>query len=223
MGRLPFVGEWLTEVSPTRRIPSHGTHLFATTYALDFIAVNEGGRTARGGGARPLFSTESPQHFYAFDQPIYSPVDGTVIDVHDGEPDHQARRSAVPLLFYALSQKGRMRRGFPGLAGNYVIVEDAATGHFVGLAHLREGSVAVSAGEAVRAGVQIGTCGNSGNSTQPHLHIQAMDGPDPESARGVPLRFSRFAQHGPGRPLISANRENACPEQGSIVSIVSRP
>ena len=40
IGRLPFEGEWLTEVSPTRRVPSHGTDLFGTTYAFDFLAVD---------------------------------------------------------------------------------------------------------------------------------------------------------------------------------------
>jgi len=37
--RLPFRGTWLARNSPARRVPSHGTHLFATTYAMDFIAV----------------------------------------------------------------------------------------------------------------------------------------------------------------------------------------
>ena len=46
IGRLPFDGQWLTERSPTRRVPSHGTHLFATTYALDFVAVDDDGLTA---------------------------------------------------------------------------------------------------------------------------------------------------------------------------------
>jgi hypothetical protein len=42
---LPFTGTWLVQNSPARRVPSHGTHLFATTYAIDFVAVR-GRRTA---------------------------------------------------------------------------------------------------------------------------------------------------------------------------------
>ena len=42
IGRLPFEGWWLSEVSPTRRVPSHGTDLFATTYAFDIVAVDDG-------------------------------------------------------------------------------------------------------------------------------------------------------------------------------------
>ncbi|MDQ2698131.1 MAG: hypothetical protein M3Y46_04995, partial [Actinomycetota bacterium] len=39
---LPFRGTWLAENSPARRVPSHGTHHFASTYAIDFVAVEEG-------------------------------------------------------------------------------------------------------------------------------------------------------------------------------------
>ena len=45
IGKLPFDGQWLTEHSPTRRVPSHGTHLFATTYAFDFVAVDDDDRS----------------------------------------------------------------------------------------------------------------------------------------------------------------------------------
>ena len=42
---LPFRGTWRAEMSPARRVPSHGTHLFATTYGIDFVAV-QGRRSA---------------------------------------------------------------------------------------------------------------------------------------------------------------------------------
>ena len=56
IGKLPFDGQWLTERSPTRRVPSHGTHLFATTYALDFVAVDDDGLTAPPRSVRALFT-----------------------------------------------------------------------------------------------------------------------------------------------------------------------
>ena len=59
IGRIPFDGQWLTEISPTRRVPSHGTDLFATTYALDFLAVDDDGRTAPKRSLRALFA---PNH-----------------------------------------------------------------------------------------------------------------------------------------------------------------
>ena len=42
----PFTGRWLARNSPARRVPSHGTHVMGTTYAIDFIAVDERGRSA---------------------------------------------------------------------------------------------------------------------------------------------------------------------------------
>jgi hypothetical protein len=43
---FPFTGRWLVQNSPANRTPSHGTTLFATTYAIDFVPVNDLGRTA---------------------------------------------------------------------------------------------------------------------------------------------------------------------------------
>ena len=184
-GRIPFDGQWLTEISPTRRVPSHGTDLFATTYALDFLAVDDDGRTAPKRSLRTVFATESPELFYAFGRPLYSPVAGTVVSAHDGEPDHEARRSMLTLIPHGLSQPRRIRRGLTAILGNHVIIQVTGSPYYVGLVHLQRGSVQVSPGERLRAGDQIGRCGNSGNSTQPHLHIQAMDSPDAYAAKGV--------------------------------------
>ena len=218
IGRIPFDGQWLTEISPTRRVPSHGTDLFATTYALDFLAVDDDGRTAPKRSLRTVFATESPELFYAFGRSLYSPVAGTVVSVHDGEPDHEARRSILTLIPYGLSQPRRIRRGLTAILGNHVIIQVTGSPYYVGLVHLQRGSVQVSPGERVCAGDQIGRCGNSGNSTQPHLHIQAMDSPDLRAAKGAPLRFEEFRQRSPQQGAPWALRRQSCPEQGSIIA-----
>ena len=218
IGRIPFDGQWLTEISPTRRVPSHGTDLFGTTYALDFLAVDDDGRTAPKRSLRTVFATESPELFYAFGRPLYSPVAGTVVSAHDGEPDHEARRSMLTLIPYGLSQPRRIRRGLTAILGNHVIIQVAGSPYYVGLVHLQRGSVQVSPGERLRAGDQIGGCGNSGNSTQPHLHIQAVDSPDAYAAKGVPLRFEEFRQRSPQQGAPWEFRRQSCPEQGSIIA-----
>ncbi|MCZ2820443.1 M23 family metallopeptidase [Modestobacter sp. VKM Ac-2977] len=186
--QLPFRGTWRVENSPARRVPSHGTHLFATTYAIDFTAVR-GRRTATTRDWRSLLSTEPVDRFVAFGQPVLAPAAGRVVSVHDGEPDGVARRSQAARVPYALTQAGRARGGAGALAGNHVVLELESGGAHVVLAHLREGSLQVRPGDPVTAGQQLAECGNSGNSTQPHVHVQAMDSADPFTARGLPLAF----------------------------------
>jgi hypothetical protein len=188
---LPFRGTWLARNSPARRVPSHGTHLFATTYGIDFIAVS-GRRTATTRDWRALLSTEPVDRFFAFGQPVLAPAAATVVSVHDGEADHVARRSQLALVPYAVTQAARVRAGAGAIAGNHVILELEGRGGYVVLAHLRAGSIRAGVGESVAAGQELAACGNSGNSTQPHLHIQIMDSADAFAARGLPMSFRNY-------------------------------
>ncbi|WP_422754265.1 M23 family metallopeptidase [Micromonospora sp. WMMD708] len=212
---LPFRGTWLVRNSPARRVPSHGTDLFATTYAMDFVAVR-GRRTATVRDWRTVLSTEPPQRFLAFGRPILAPAAGRVVAVHDGEADHEARRSPTTLLSYALTQAARVRRGAGAVAGNHVIVEPAGHRGYVLLAHLRAGSVRVAVGDEVDVGQELAGCGNSGNSTQPHLHIQVMDAADPYAARGVPMAFRHYRSwRRPGDPPVEVDR--GVPGEAAVV------
>jgi len=212
---LPFRGTWLARYSPARRVPSHGTHLFATTYAIDFIAVADR-RTATRRDWRTLLSTEPADRFIAFGLPILAPAAGRVVSVHDGEADHVARRSQLTLAHYALTQAGRARQGAIALAGNHVIVELADRRGYVVLAHLRAGSIRVAAGDPVGVGQELGACGNSGNSTQPHLHIQVMDTPDQATAKGLPLAFRNYRawRRRGARPAVV---EQGIPHESEVV------
>lgn len=72
------------------------------------------------------------------------------------------------------------------------------------LAHLRRGSVCVRPGDTVNAGQQIGECGNSGNSTQPHVHVQVIDSLRfDEATRGVPVAFRHPGYPDPRVPAES--------------------
>jgi len=146
---FPFRGRWLARNSPARRVPSHGTHLLGVTYAIDFIAVDERGRPAPRTW-RTMVATERPELFRGFGQPILAPVAGTVVSTHDGECDHDARRSQLALLPYALTQAKRVRAGVPAIAGNHVVVSLGHGGPFVLLAHLRRGTIRVRSGDVVR-------------------------------------------------------------------------
>lgn len=181
----PFVGRWRVRNSPADRVPSHGTALLATSYAIDFVAVDDTGHSAPV-TMRSLLRREDARRFPGFERLLSAPVAGTVVGLENSVVDHDAHRG-LPSVGYALTQRGRLRSGWTALAGNHVLI--AVDGVVVALCHLRRGSVAVRLGQRVEAGEVIGRCGNSGNSTEPHVHVQAIDGLDVERAAAVPLTF----------------------------------
>lgn len=213
---LPFTGLWLARNSPARRVPSHGTNLLGERYAIDFIAVDHHYRTANRRDWRTLLASEPLERFFAYGRPVLAPVDGVVVAVHDGEVDHVARRSQLTLLPYALGQPARIRQGVAAIAGNYVFVALNPGSAVAALVHLRAGSLRVAVGERVTTGQHVADCGNSGNSTQPHVHVQVMDSPDVAVARGVPMTFRRFREWPPGARQFRI-KEFALPAEGSVV------
>lgn len=186
--QYPLRGSFRARNSPARRVPSHGTHLMGTTYAIDLVPVDVHGRVAARGW-RALLATEPPEAFVGFGAPVLAPAAGTVVIAHDGEEDHAARRSQPALLAYTAGQSRRIHDGPAAIAGNHVVVALERGGPFVLVAHLRRGSLRVRVGDRILAGESLAECGNSGNSTQPHVHLQVTDSTDWGAARGLPLAF----------------------------------
>jgi murein DD-endopeptidase MepM/ murein hydrolase activator NlpD len=194
----------------------------ATTYAIDLVPVDARGRSAAARDWRTILATEPPERFLGFGVAVLAPASGTVVHVHDGEPDHAARRSQLSLIPYMLGQAGRLRRGVASLAGNHVILELASGRGYVALAHLRRGGGGGGpggggGGGVVHPGHQLAACGNSGNTTQPHVHLQVMDGADPMTASGVPMAFTRFREYRRGSSGIVVA---GLPAEGSIIEQV---
>ena len=188
----PLAGPLTARHSPADRAPSHGTDLFASALAVDLVPVDARGRTGRV-TLRTWLATEPPEHFPGFGRPVLAPVPGTVLAAVDEHPDHPAHRG-LPSVAYALSQGRRAARGWPGLAGNHLLLA-IETGVVAALCHLRRGSLRVAAGQQVRRDEQVAECGNTGNSTEPHLHLQAMNGPDPPTARPVHITIGGRMPH----------------------------
>lgn len=191
----PLTGRLLIRNSPADRVPSHGTDLAATAYSIDLVPVDETGRSAR---YTPVsFLRPEPPHLFAgFGRPVRAPIAGTVRIAHDGEVDHRAYRG-LPSVAYALTQARRVNRGWDHVAGNHVVIQAAPASRsdgpgqvFVALCHLRRASLTVRAGEQIAVGEMIGRCGNSGNSMQPHVHLQAMTAQDATRAEALPITFA---------------------------------
>jgi murein DD-endopeptidase MepM/ murein hydrolase activator NlpD len=117
---------------------------------------------------------------------VYAATTGRVVRVRQGQRDHRSRTS-WPALLYLLAE-GMVREvlGAGRVVGNHIVI-DMGDGRFTLYAHLQRGSATVRAGDQVRAGQQIARCGNSGNSSEPHLHFQVMDRSRPSFAAGLPF------------------------------------
>ncbi|MFH8580623.1 M23 family metallopeptidase [Streptomyces zaomyceticus] len=183
----PVTGHWSALNSPADRTPSHGTHQLGQTYAIDVTREDEA-------KPRPGFAWLWPvirrnEDFPAFDAPLLAVADATVVHAEDGQRDHLSRNSLPALLFLMLVESGvRGLAGARRVTGNHLVL-DLGDGTYAMYAHLKRGSLAVRAGDRVRAGRELARCGNSGNSTEPHVHFQLMDGPDLDTASGVPFSW----------------------------------
>lgn len=135
-------------------------------YALDILALNSLGMRAKGLNPKEL------EQYEIFNHSIYSPCDGIVVDTENHLPDLMPPETDIE-----------------NATGNYVALTcDHAADTVVYLAHMQEVSVAVREGEKVETGQLIGKVGNTGNTSEPHLHIHAE-----KEGVGVPLEFhNRF-------------------------------
>ena len=149
--------------------PEVNNHVVAPDqrWAYDLVVTKEG-KTFKGDGT-------ACEDYYCYGAPVLAPADGTVRAVSDGDPD-------IPI--------GVMGGGKePG--GNYVVVE-VAPGQFLFLCHLKASSITVQPGDHVTRGQVLGRIGNSGNTSEPHLHIHLQDRPEPLLAEGIPLYFHSY-------------------------------
>lgn len=159
--RLPLDGEWLAGQAGRSLLTNHHVLSGDQNYAVDLVVRLAGG-TTHGGGGQEL------EDYAAFGRPVSAPADGLVVRAVDDLPD------------VAIGDADEQHP-----VGNYVLLE-LGPDRFVLLAHLRHDSLDVEVGERVRAGTSLGRVGNSGNTTEPHLHLQAMTAPD----QGRPLRLA---------------------------------
>lgn len=143
-------------------------------FALDIVALNDFG--ARAAGMMPSDLTD----YVAYNRAVQSPCTGVAISMHDGIDDNR------------ISETNTREP-----AGNHIIL--ACGTARVLLAHLRKGSIAIKGGELVTSGETLGRVGNSGNSSEPHLHMHAYLGGvmDYNAGEGVPMTFGgRFLVRG---------------------------
>lgn len=180
----PVRGRWVVANGPGSQVPSHGTRGTGQKYAVDILrpTTPDTPRLPRWG-----FLPSRPEEFPSFGEPVVAMAGGEVLRVVDGRRDHRAR-DTWPALIYMMTVEGfgRSVAGWPAIAGNHVVIrhDDGLTSLY---AHLRRGTTRVRPGQRVTAGDQLGAVGNTGNSSDPHLHVQLMEHSSIRISSGVPM------------------------------------
>lgn len=180
---LPFKGTWY--VSNGGRDSSANNHIRPDAAQNQLYAYDF--RTENTGNEKKL------EDYPVFGKELLAPGDGIVIQVIDGALD------VLP---------GERDRSV-GI-GNAIII-DHQNGEFSLLCHFKHNSIKVKVGDKVKEGDVIGMCGNTGNTSQPHIHYNLQDGPLMHKAKALPAQFAKIMVDG----KIKINYE---PIRGQYVS-----
>jgi len=177
----PLAGDrWLAANGPDnatghRRalIALAGQGRISQRYAIDWIQLREDGKTWKDD---PLKNA----NYRCYGAHALAVADAIVADTHDGVPENipGATSRAVAITPETLG-------------GNYILL-DLGEGAFAYYAHLQPGSLKVKKGDTVKRGQLLGLVGNSGNSTEPHLHFHLADRNAAIDSEGLPYAFDTF-------------------------------
>lgn len=182
--RLPFNEEWFVVWGGTTPEQNYHVSEVSQQYAYDILMVQDG----------VSFQGDSKKNesYFAFGKDILAPCDGRVVKVITGVKDN------VPGITNPQQ-----------LTGNTVVLETLDK-EFILFAHLKEESIVVQEGQDVLEGAFLGKCGNSGNSTEPHLHLSLQNAVDMEQSTGARIYFERILVNGD-------QKEDHMPVKGDLV------
>ena len=136
-----------------------------------------------------MHESNNLEEYGCYGTAVVAPVSALVHHATDGAPDHTP---------------GQLSNDAENPTGNTVVLR-LETGTYLVIAHLKTGSVHVETGDSVDEGDPIGACGNSGNTSEPHIHIHHQR----QDPRVYPLNFAE------GLPLYFRDHDGpAMPEGG---------
>lgn len=131
-----------------------------------------------------------PETYSSFGESVHAMAPGVIVATASRQRDHRSRVT-WPSFAHLMTVEAFVREvaGVRFILGNHVIV-DHGDRVLSAYAHLRRGSLRVAVGDRVATGDHLADVGNSGNTSEPHLHVQLMDAPNPTAAAGVPFRWT---------------------------------
>ena len=165
---LPFTGKWTVFNGGVKNNLLHGGSV-SQKYAYDFIIANNEGKSFEGNG-------RSVQNYFCYDKEVIAPADGTVVKVRKKSKDTFVDGVAA----YCDSLD---------LRGNYIVIKHHDKEYSL-IAHLAPNSITVNVGDSVKQGDIIARCGNTGNTSEPHIHFQLQTGKSFFLSAGLPIAFT---------------------------------
>ena len=144
-------------------------------YAVDWVKLGPDGNSFHG-------DPKDNRNYYAYRTQIHAVGDGRIVSALDGIPENVPNSPTMAVTITLAN-----------IAGNSVI-EDLGGGRYALYAHLIPGTVRVKPGDRVKDGQLLGLLGNSGNSSEPHLHFQISNSPLPLGGEGEPFLLNKFVR-----------------------------
>ena len=195
-------------------LPFGGRINGAERYAIDYSRIDTSANPIVNLAMKRIMTFRGDpsknESYLAWDQPIIAVADGTVVKVVSDSPD------IAP---------GNFPEGVAiGESTGNRIIEDIGGGVFALYAHLKQGSPTVKVGDTVTRGQVIGRLGNSGNTSEPHLHFQLERGIAPLASDNVPFEFTAFdylgtlTRTGISTPTPAGPRTNQLPLSETVTS-----
>jgi len=167
---LPFKEEWFVFWGGETVAQNYHVADENQKYAYDLFMVKDGS-SYKG-------DSKKNESYFVFGKDIIAPCDAKVVKVI---------KNVIDNIPGELNPKQ--------LTGNTIVLETSKK-EFVLFAHLKQNSILVKVGDTVKQGQEIAQCGNSGNSTEAHLHLQLQNVADFFQATGGKLYFSNIMVNG---------------------------
>ncbi|WP_455675396.1 M23 family metallopeptidase [Pradoshia sp.] len=131
-------------------------------YAIDIVKLDKWGVRATG-----IYPGENSK-YRIYGDGVYSPCTGEVLEAEEKLPDLSPPQTNPEKA-----------------AGNHVTLQCEDADARVLIAHMQQDSLTVEEGDQVKAGEKLGLVGNSGNTSEPHVHIHAE-----KDGVGIPIKFN---------------------------------
>lgn len=123
------------------------------------------------------------ESYLIYGDTLYAVADGIIEHIQDGRLENSGNLLDVPL------------NTADEYAGNYLVLK-IGSNQYAFYCHVIPESFLVQEGDFVEDGEPLALLGNSGNSTEPHLHFHIADGPDLWKSMGIPVVLREFVMIG---------------------------